>query len=538
MDLSRIFKSETDYSRFIHFLDHDPLDNQIDFVDSSPGKNNVIVRSELQSNNRFVIPALPYVQFKADYRLMTKTGHQQATTVSDCTKCHVMSVSKRINQSTRDIRAGAQVNIGFMSLDYTHLDRQFREHADAPTAFYPPLSPSFPFFPVYGVQTYDQVPDSETRTDQISTQFRLPYRSSLFTSYVNGRNENRDEDRDRDFSNFYARFNSLFSKYLNLRFKYRDYSMDNDMDKFLPKSLSGITPDPPRSMTRDIRMFGFEGISRFKRWITFRAGYEKEHSDRDHLGDGNFSLTTDKQTFKSSLILRPHRNININFRYKMEDTDDPFTSFLEAGPFAEMTSLPTDSQDWYTDITWTPRNNLSFLASYRLENLDNNHLSWHDKRKTYIFSAWMSVSERLSITGTYSRQDRHTGSPVLFGSPNLGGTTGFTIDPRSPYDEKNNSYLVNLRYQYNPSLSFNADFEYTDSKADADITFESSNVGQFSDLDIQQIRTSFGFDYVVRKDISVYGRYTFRRYEDQEVGRLDGNAHIVNVGLTWHFALL
>ena len=516
MDLSRILKSEVGYSRFIHFLDHNPLqqDSNVVTTDFNPGRDNVIIRSELTSSNRLVIPSLPCIQFKADYRLMTRIGHQQATTVSDCSSCHVMSRSKRINQSTQDIRVGAQVQFGIATFDYTHLEREFREGANAPQADY---GPSYGL-PVSGVQPYSQVPDSQTRADQISSQFRLPCRSALFASYVNGMNENRDIDKDRDFSNFYASLTSLPWKFLSLRFKFRDYDMDNDV---------------PDALSRDIRMIGFEAVGRFKRWATLKGGYEREDIHRDHFDTGS----TEKQTFKTSLLCRPRRTITLNLRYKKEDVDDPFTTPPAEPQLKEETSLPTDTQEWYTDVTWAPHPRLSFLASYRLEDLDNDHLSWYDNRKTILFSIWFSVQERLTVTGTYSYQERDTRTDVTYHSDFLDGADNFT-DYDAPYDERTNSYLLNIRYQHNPRLSFTGDFEYTDSKAHFNSTYLTTDVGSFSDLNIQQVRTSFGVNYLLRRDLSLYGRYTFRDYDDHEAGRLDGTAHSIDFGLTWNFVLL
>jgi hypothetical protein len=49
------------------------------------------------------------------------------------------------------------------------------------------------------------------------------------------------------------------------------------------------------------------------------------------------------------------------------------------------------------------------------------------------------------------------------------------------------------------------------------------------------------FDFYLQflgKNLSLYGRYTFRDYDDHEAGRLDGTAHSIDFGLTWNFALL
>ena len=514
LDLSRIFRSETEYSRFIHFLDHDPLKNQVSHTDFNPGKDNIIIRSELKSKNRFIIPSLPFMQFNADYRLMTKMGHEQATTVSDCSTCHVISRSKRINQSTQDFQVGAQAKLGFATLSYNHFEREFREGADAPQADY---GSSYGVFPVSGVQPYSQVPDTETITDKISGQFQLPYRSSLYSTYVNGKNESRETDDDRDFKNFFLLFRSLPWKFLNFTWKYRNYDMDNDA---------------PGALTRDVTMMGFEVVSRLRKWVTLKGGYEWEDTDRNHSS----ADTTEKKTLKAAVLCRPYKTVNLNFHYKNENVDDPFVAY-DALYQQYRTNLPTDTNEWSVDLTWTPKSTLSFLASYRLEDMDNDDLSWYDNRKTILFSTWLSINERLTVTGTYSYQERDTRTDVTYQSTFMDGPIVFT-DGDVPYDERTNSFFLNLKYQYNPKLSFTGDFEYTDSKSHFNSTYLGNDLGHYSDLSIQQLSTSFGVNYLLRKDLSLYGRYTFRDYNDREENSLDGSAHIINFGLTWNFALL
>ena len=104
-DRERLFQTVTTYSRFKHYLDHDRLSNQDDYTDFDAGKSNSIIREEIKSENKFFIPFLPGLKLTADYRQLNKRGHRQATTVSKCSSCHVTSRNRRINQTTKDIKA-------------------------------------------------------------------------------------------------------------------------------------------------------------------------------------------------------------------------------------------------------------------------------------------------------------------------------------------------------------------------------------------------------------------------------------------------
>ena len=58
-DGSRLFQTETSYSRFKHYLDHDRLKNQDYVTDFDAGKSNSIIREEITSLDLILLGPKP-----------------------------------------------------------------------------------------------------------------------------------------------------------------------------------------------------------------------------------------------------------------------------------------------------------------------------------------------------------------------------------------------------------------------------------------------------------------------------------------------
>lgn len=77
-------------------------------------------------------------------------------------------------------------------------------------------------------------------------------------------------------------------------------------------------------------------------------------------------------------------------------------------------------------------------------------------------------------------------------------------------------------YSY-PAAYFDSDFSDSD---------------DWSELDYEQLSASVGFEWKFWKNLSVQTTFTYRWFDDDEeyLGEdLDGEAYILNVGLTWKF---
>ena len=117
---------------------------------------------------------------------------QQSISMSKCTSCHVTGQSKNINENTRDITAGVTGKFGLLTVDYSFMNREFRENAAPPTAYYDPgLSPGAAFPANYytapqgfdnrllydyrnGRIRFDETPDSNKNSHVAKAKVDLP----------------------------------------------------------------------------------------------------------------------------------------------------------------------------------------------------------------------------------------------------------------------------------------------------------------------------------------------------------------------------
>jgi hypothetical protein len=138
------------------------------------------------------------------------------------------------------------------------------------------------------------------------------------------------------------------------------------------------------------------------------------------------------------------------------------------------------------------------------------------------------------------------------------------------YDIHNVVAYINADYTVNEKLRFYGDLTYTYSKADADnphfgnpfdvidtdghagpsynpkydpwfvITYtgDMDDMSDWYDLKMERVDASVGFDWTVWKNLSVTTNFTYRWYNDEEeylYEDTDGEAYILNTGLTWKF---
>jgi hypothetical protein len=513
VDASRIFETETTYSRFKHYLDHDTLANQDSFTDFDPLNNNAIIIEEMKSDNTLRIPFIPNLKLKADFRELNKRGHQQATTVSKCTECHVTSKDKRINQSTKDMDVGAEMTLGMLTFNYNHLQRNFNEGGVPPVAYYGFPSASFP---VQGFQYYSSISDSRTSINRFRTKAMLPLKSSCTLDYQAGSNYNRDAGAERDFSNFAARFSTAALKYVSLSFNYQDYNMDNDV---------------PGAMEKDFTRSSASFKTMPWKKSFFTGGYRWENIDRTESAE----QSTTREVATIAFLSRLHRNADLNVRYRNERVHDPFVNEEWKLFRSLMTSEPTRRDETRMALNWRPRGNLSLSSFIVYEQADSSRYDIDEERVEMMLSLWYAPRENLTITGSYGLIDTEIDTRTAYRTVHGVWQSDITIDDYAPYDDRSNCYNLLLNYRFLPNLALNSNLTFTDSRADFDSRVYDDNVGEFSDLNIERLDASFGLDYLYKPSINLYAKYNLRDYNDRENNDLDGDLHFISFGVAYAF---
>jgi predicted porin len=104
-----------------------------------------------------------------------------------------------------------------------------------------------------------------------------------------------------------------------------------------------------------------------------------------------------------------------------------------------------------------------------------------------------------------------------------------------PYENTSNAMYLAATYQATTRLALTGDMTFIDSAADFDGRLDNENLGNYSDLDIQQIKVSAGFTYLFGRSMSVYGRYQYHKYNDREDSSLDGDYNLISFGVNYSF---
>jgi hypothetical protein len=514
VDAERLLQTETSYNRFQHYLDHDPLTNQ-DFVsDFDVGKDNVILWEELTSKNTFWMPLLPGVKIEVDYRQMNKRGHRQATTVAKCTRCHVTSNNRRVDQSTEDVRVGVEARLKSVTLNYFHFERTFDEGGRAPIAFYGNESATFP---VKNFNFYGQVPDARTVVDEIKLSANLPAGSTFFGSYRWGKQTNRNTHNDRDFSNLAFRLTSFLRKLVAVNVYYSNYTMNNDVRD---------------AMDLRIRRTGMDVSSRWWRKTTLRTTYYWEDIDRRNFVEES----TLKKVFNVALFSRLYPKIDFNIRYRKDKIDDPFVA-EERGPGLfklTQTSLPRTRDEVYASVNWNLRADLSLNSTFRYEDMENPRYDVDENRYEFVLSLWYSPTETLVFTGSYNLIDSEIDTRRSTKTYHVRDLKDILVE-EMPYDDRSQTFLISANYRWTPQLALTGDLRYTDSRSDFDAQEFSSNVGDFSKHHIEQIGGSLELDYIYGKRMTFFAKYAYRQYNDREENFLDGEFHLMNFGVKYSF---
>jgi len=515
LDLQRYLIMDLSYMKFRHFLDHDPLSNQDFFTDYNRGEDNGITIEEIKADNTIRIPALPFLKFFANIRKYKKEGTKQTTTVSkDCSSCHVSSVNKRVNQSTDDIILGFEGTLKKITFNYEYSGQRFYEDASAPRSDY---GQGASFYQFSGINSYGDTPDFKKDAHKISLRSPLPFSSSIFASYQFGKRTNRDTHNDIDFSSFSARLYKYFSRFLSCDLFYGNYQMDS--------RLNG-------SFERDIEKGGIDIKIKFLKRTSAKITYRWEDIDRNNFSEDH----TRKTIYKAALNTRIMRKLRLHIRYKKTRISEPFA--LVDNAFTESiikTTLPKDENQIYASLNWNPYSAFSLNSSIRYTNSRNTEYNIDEDLYEFIISSWYMPFQRLTLMGSFTLFKNEIDTGSAYKPFHLRDEGSLIFYDNVPYDSLSHSIYLSATYIFSPRLALTGDITFINCSADFDNMLNNNNIGDYSDLDIDQMQASAGFTYLINPRMSLYGKYIYHEYEDQEESAFDGEYSLISFGLNYSF---
>lgn len=334
-----------------------------------------VKRRELISKSDLTLPMLPNLTFHFKFRNEDRNGLKQSIGMSKCTSCHLTGQSKEIDENTRDITAGVTGKFGLLTLDYSFLNRQFREDATPPIRLYDPaLSPGSAMPANYftggaqafdnrllydyrnGPLRYDETPDSNKDSHIAKAKLDLPGNTTVMASYVkstidsgktaepgtfsfNGANQTKLKT---DYDAYGGKLTTVFGKRLTVSLRGRaERIRDDDValsfdtlplttttantvfgsapNQFVPTAAS-LNPTRFSTLTRDTVTAGMDAVYRLATRTTVRLGYDYKLEDRHLEALGK----TTSHTLKASLNTRPTKTLTGRAAVSYKTIDNPY----------------------------------------------------------------------------------------------------------------------------------------------------------------------------------------------------------------------
>ena len=405
--------------------------------DLTPNAVFSIKRTEWTSKSDLTIPQLPNLTFHFTYRNEDRNGMKQSISMSKCTSCHITGQGKNINENTRDLTAGVTGRFGLLTLDYSFLNREFRENAAAPTRYYDPaLSPGTAFPANYytapqafdnrllydyrnGPLRYDETPNSTKNSHVAKAKVDLPSNTTIMASYVKASVDSNKTGEPGTFSfnganqvkltsNYDAyggKVTTTFGRNLTVTLRGRAEKLRDDNvtlmfdtlplaalpstgygtvpNQFTPTTAS-LTPTRYSSLSRDTITAGLDAVYRVAPRTTLRLGYDYQLIDR-HLAEFG---TTATHTVKASLNSRPTRTLSARAAVTYKVIDSPYHN-----PNAALTNITSNTA---TTVGGGPTYGTA-LYDQRTADLTNQP----DRVIDGAISTTWTPSSRYSITALY-----------------------------------------------------------------------------------------------------------------------------------------
>lgn len=403
--------------------------------DLTPNADFSVVRREWKSHSDLTLPQLPNLTFHFTYRNEDRNGMEQSIGMSKCTSCHVTGKGKKIDENTRDITAGVTGKFGLLTLNYSYMNRQFREHGADPTMAYDPaLSPGANFPASYltaaqgfdnrllydyrnGGLRYDVTPDSNKDSHVIKAKLDLPRNTTMVASYVNTTVDSTKTGDPDIFSLDQGKLKTSYDAYggritatpwknLTVTLRGKAEKIENDdvtlsfnnlpvvdvaswgtaPNMFTPTAES-LSPTRHSVLSRDVATLGMDTVYRLAKRTTLRLGYEYKNEDRDDELFGK----TETHKIKASLNSRPTNTLSMRASYTYKDIENPFQN-----PDAALVPATSVMAPFTTTVTGGPTYGVSFYDE-RIADLSNQPDSVHEGAVT---ATW-SPSARFSTTAYY-----------------------------------------------------------------------------------------------------------------------------------------
>jgi len=474
-------KASVTFDRFLHRLDHDPLTYM------EAGIGNFVVRAtdhdpgtEYSSTNGILntdvsIAATKHIELFASHKMVMRDGVHQGLTMSHCANCHVESVGRTMDQTTNTLAAGARLNAGRFTMDYTFEDRPFEEKGATPTNTYDNAVHPVTLLDVFvsrvqyddnnGPLPFDLVPKQTKRTSTVRAAYALPGDGAVSGNFTHARSENEFSGLGSDFTGGHARVTIPLGKKAYVKGFFRKYEIETEsvfvdvVESIAPAgpaagltyaqqypSMLPLDYDTESTASRSPTEMALELAFRPGKRSSINLGYEYEAIEREAL---HVEKTT-TNTFKASAYYRPNKTTSLRARYEQAMTSDPFANVNGAKPailqttptpgglpfgpqslqyfemynsrMANLGAHPTDSLFLEGSATWAPSQKFTVSGHYRYRDLQNdelNYSTWSHAIHMPGVEIYVAPTDRFTLAAGWG--DQKDTLDTVFSTVNLGG---------------------------------------------------------------------------------------------------------------------
>jgi opacity protein-like surface antigen len=474
-------KASFSFDRFLHRLDHDPLD----YVGSAIG--TFVVRATdhnpgeaYESTNGFwnanvEVAATENLRFFASHKMQMSDGVHQSMTTSHCANCHIESYSRKLDQNTQTLAAGARFSAGRFSADYTFENRTFEEKSATLTQTYDDARHPVTLLDVFvsrvqyddnnGPLPFDLVPKQTKQTNTLRAAYALPGEGSLAAGFTRASSENDNSGMGSDFTGVNGRVMIPLGKKAYVKAFFRKYEIETD--SVFVEIVEPVAPAGPgagltyaqqypgmlpldymteSTASRTPTEMAIELAFRPNKKSSINLGYEYEDITRTEY----MVEKTTTSTFKGSANYRPSKTLSLRARYEQAMTTDAFANLhaakpailqttptpggLPFGPFSlqyfdmygsrsgNLSASPTDSILFDGGATWAPSQKFTVSGHYRYRDMKNDELNistWSHAIHMPGVEVYVAPTDRFMLAAGWGYQKDTL--DTVFSTLNFGG---------------------------------------------------------------------------------------------------------------------
>jgi hypothetical protein len=437
------------------------------------------------------------------------------------------SQGRRVDTATSIYKVGANAHLGFMEVDFAHIEKEFSVDDD----------PSF--VETYTASGYRSAGDYEhSRTPELEGSGNMlrvhsSYTGQLVTSasiYQNERENNYSGAKsDVTIGAGSVRWSPLTSLAFSLRYTHRD--IDNESPSTLPVSYTYSIKQPVSSNTDTLSLTG-----RYKpvKGLALRAKYVFQEIDRTNAALWNLTDSTTKNGITLTADSRLHSKILFKVKYAYQNISDPAYN-----------TDPEHSHTGRIGLTWLPNPAVNVLFSYDFTHQERDNLNFISTDEPWYREADMDnllvmgtfqMSKKFTLSASYSFMRYEVSQDLAY--EDLGGVP--QVDRNVAMDQRSHIITFGAHYRLSDALYLLGEVSTTRSEGDfspnaADL-LQPVSIASFTKMEQRYLLLHLGAEYKFSDSLNLDFDYRFGDLEDAYNNIYDdiedGEAHIVTLTAT------